>query len=107
MLKRVVVILKNSQRSNFNSQQDILVDIDSADINEFYSIEYQELIDNISKILKLNRLSNLLLLCIFLTERPVVIVMPVVGIIMKFIIHRYGKIELDYRLDEYMLNKYL
>ncbi|WP_460276723.1 hypothetical protein [Clostridium sp. CTA-1] len=106
-MKRVVVILKNSQRSNFNSQQDILVDIDSADINEFYSIEYQELIDNISKILKLNRLSNLLLLCIFLTERPVVIVMPVVGIIMKFIIHRYGKIELDYRLDEYMLNKYL
>ncbi len=107
MLRRVVVILKKFQRSNYDSQQGILVDINSADIEEFYFIEYQELIDNISNILKLNRLSDFLLLCIFLIAQPVFIVMLVVGIIMKIIIYRYGKIYLDYKLDKYMLNKYL
>lgn len=97
---------KESPHRNNNIVQDKLIDIDSAEIEEFNSREYQELINRISKILKINRLSNFLLCFILLIAQPVFLAVSLIGIGIKIFIHIYGKIELDYNLDEYMLDKY-
>ncbi|GKX27746.1 hypothetical protein SH1V18_02260 [Vallitalea longa] len=98
--------LKKNYRYNTNILAGEIVDINSANIKQFNDKEYQELIDKISRILRLNRLSNFLLLFIVLIIQPVFIIAPLIGILIKILIHIYGKIQLDYNMDEYTTKKY-
>ena len=81
--------------------QDALVDINSADIQEFQPAEYQDLTNKISKTIKINRISTILICFIIFAAQPLFLIVGIAGIVLKVVVHVYGKIELDYELDDY------
>jgi hypothetical protein len=87
-------------------QNEHLQDIDSAQIEELQPAEYQELLSKLSKILVANRISNILLLFVFLLFQPLFLIIVAIGLAMKVVIHIYGKIELHYDLDEFRFSEY-
>ena len=104
---------RNSQKSTIklcnpsNSQiHDVMQDIDSAPIGQLQSAEYQELIDKLSKILKINRLSNILLWFVLLMAQPLFILLPITGIVLKILLHTKWKVNIDYTISEEIENEY-
>jgi len=87
-------------------ETDYVNDIDSASIESFQSVEYKELIDKISRIIKLNKVSNILLWGILLIAQPGFFIFPIVGIILKVILRTKGKIDLQYIIEDGLEDEY-
>jgi hypothetical protein len=89
-----------------NSSINRIENIESASIEQFQHAEYRELTEKISQIIKLNTLSNVLLWCIFLVGMPPFFLLPLIGVILKIILHTNEKIDLQYTIDDDLAYKY-
>lgn len=96
----------NRKPVEYNTQHEVLIDIDSAKIEQFQAAEYQNIIEKIRATLVLNRISTLLILCILLVANPVFLIPSLVGVLMKIVVHRYGKINLEYEFDDFIKEQY-
>lgn len=82
-------------------------DIESASIDNFQSAEYSDVIKIISRNLKLNTLSTILIIIgICLCCVPYGWIILILSIIFKMIIYIKGKVSFDYEMDDYYLAKH-
>lgn len=100
----------NSGQSNnvpVTQPQDVMVDIDSADIDNFQAAEYSTIIEQITKTIKLNRLFNIFLWCtIAAFVFPVFFILTAVGIAGKIFLKVNGIVDLEYEMDSENEKKY-
>lgn len=93
--------------SNDTSPQEIIMnDIESADIENYQPIEYQEFLNSIRKIIILNKISTWLCLTILFASYPFFGVTAIIGILLKVYVRSFGRINLDYKLDNYYIENY-
>lgn len=80
--------------------QDVMVDIDSAEINNFQAAEYSTIIEQITKTIKLNRMFNIFLWCTLAAFAfPVFFILTVAGIAGKIFLKAKGIVDLEYEMD--------
>ena len=80
--------------------QDVMVDIDSAEINNFQAAEYSTIIEQITKTIKLNRMFNIFLWCTLAAFAfPVFFILTVAGISGKIFLKAKGIVDLEYEMD--------
>lgn len=98
---------KNSNhtiRNNINNSsiyaKDIVHEISSAPVEQLQSVEHKDLINNIETLLKLNNLSNILLFCVIFLAIPGFFILPIVGLILKILIAKKWRINLDYNFED-------
>lgn len=89
---------KNKKHQSENSQ-DVMIDIDSAEIGRFQAVEYSTIIEQITKALKADRVFNIFLCLTLLSSAfPLFFVFTIVGIVGKiFLLSK--KIALVYEMD--------
>lgn len=92
----------SKEKTNFVANE--FTNIESAEIDNFVSEQYQEVI--ILKMIKLNKFSNWLLVSLILSHNPVFLILSLIGIAIKIYIYNYGKVVLHYNFDEYSKEKY-
>ena len=96
----------NTPQSNYSQQNNIMQDIDSAPIEQFQSAEYHEFTDNISKLIKWNIVSNVLLWCVLLGLQPILLILPLAGLIIKIILHTKWKMAVEYTIEDVVNREY-
>lgn len=80
--------------------QDVMVDIDSATIDNFQAAEYSTIIEQITKTIKLNRMFNIFLwLTIAACAFPPLFILTIVGIAGKIFLKSKGIVNLEYEMD--------
>lgn len=84
----------------------IMEDIVSADIESYQSAEYQDFISSIKKIIVLNKIANWLCLTLLFASEMMFLFTGIIGLLLKVYIRSKGKIDLDYELDDYYLDKH-
>lgn len=93
----------NQSQSNnppVTQPQDVMVDIDSAEINNFQAAEYSTIIEQITKTIKLNRMFNIFLWCTLAAFAfPVFFILTVAGISGKIFLKAKGIVDLEYEMD--------
>ncbi len=82
------------------NENDEMLEIGSADINEFQSAQYKDLILEIEKRIKLNYISNILLGCILLIGIPPLVILPIIGGILKILIRTKLRVNLEYTFED-------
>ena len=75
-------------------------------ISEHQSTEYQELLNEINRIKKINTISTILICTFILSAIPFFIFTALVGIIFKIYIHKSMSIPLEYEFDEESKQQY-
>lgn len=89
-----------SNNAPSSQPQDVMVDIDSAEINNFQAAEYSTIIDQITKTIKLNRMFNIFLWCTLLAFAfPGFFILTVAGIVGKIFLKVKGIVDLEYEMD--------
>lgn len=96
----------NLSKEKINFVANEFTNIESAEIDNFVSEQYQEVINQISKMIKLNKFSNWLLVSLILSHNPVFLVLSLIGVAIKIYIYNYGKVVFHYNFDEYSKEKY-
>ena len=92
--------LKGKRFQNKNSSVDTMTDIDSADIENFRVAEYCEIINKISILLWINRISNILILVtLFTIINLYFLIALAIGVIVKILIKSVFSLKLEYTLD--------
>lgn len=87
--------------------QDVMVDIDSAAIDNFQAAEYATIIEQITKTIKLNRMFNIFLwLTLAALAFPIFFIFTVAGIVGKIFLKSKGIVDLEYEMDEESATKY-
>ena len=102
---------RTNQRPSNNTPvaqpQDVMVDIDSAAIDNFQAAEYSTIIEQITKTIKLNRMFNVFLWLTFAALAfPIFFIFTVAGIIGKIFLKFKGIVDLEYEMDEESATKY-
>lgn len=97
----------NSESIEHNIVYNDLTEINSAEIENYNSVKYQKFIKQISRRLKLKKLSNCLLWSLLLIANPVFLTLFLIGVSIKIYLHTCGKIKIIYDFDEYMHKKYI
>lgn len=102
---------RTNQRPSNNTPvaqpQDVMVDIDSAAIDNFQAAEYSTIIEQITKTIKLNRMFNVFLwLTLAALAFPIFFIFTVAGIIGKIFLKFKGIVDLEYEMDEESATKY-
>lgn len=92
---------------NFNNA-DNFTEISSASINNFQSAEYSELLHSISRILKADKVANVLSIFIIfsLAPTPLFFIVGIIGLLLKLYVRIGAHIKLDYEMDAYYQEKY-
>ena len=86
-------------------QTETMQDISSSGIENFQTAEYMDFINEIERTMKFNKASNWLLATLLLIPTyPIFALTGVAGIALKFYTLTWGKISLDYEMDDYSLN---
>lgn len=86
---------------------DSVRNIESAEIKSFQSAEIDNITSAIEKTIQLNKLSTVLIICgILAVVYPLLIVLSIVGIILKFVAHKSGSVQLEYTLDDEKTDEY-
>lgn len=83
-------------------QQDVDIQrtIESADIENFQSTEFVNITSAIEHTLKMDKWSTGLIWCVLLVFlNPVLIIIPLIGILLKVVSHTKGAIQLEYEFD--------
>ena len=80
--------------------------LDSGDIREYQTAEYQELLVGIENYKKWNRISTILILTILLAGIPIFILSAIAGIILKIYVNKKLSIPMEYTFDKESLEKY-
>lgn len=92
---------KGERYQDENPSVDTMTDIESADIENFRVAEYCEIINKITILLWLNRISNLLIiLSIFAVVNLYFLIALVVGAIVKILIKTVFSLKFEYTLDD-------
>lgn len=83
-------------------------EISNASINNFQSVEYLDLLHRISRILKADKVANILSFFIIFsfTSTPLFFVVGIIGFLLKICIRIGMHIKLDYEMDAYYNEKY-
>lgn len=74
--------------------------LDSGQISEYQSAEYQELLDGIKNFRKWNALSTVLILTFLLSALPIFFLSGIAGIILKIYVRKNLSIPMNYTFDE-------
>lgn len=74
--------------------------LDSGNISEYQSAEYQELLDGIKNFRKWNTLSTILILTFLVSAFPIFFLSGIVGIILKIYVRKNLAIPMNYIFDE-------
>lgn len=93
-------------KESINIINNEFTDINNVEIENYFSEKYQEVINQISKLIKLNKLSSWLLLSIILSYNPVFLVILLIGFAIKIYVYNYGRVIFNYDLDEFAKEKY-
>ena len=88
-------------------QQDNMMDINSVDVKELQPVEYEELLKTITKTVTLNTISNIAMVLVIFSAFPFFLVVAILGLVLKIALMKWGKIELNYELDQYAEEKHL
>lgn len=80
--------------------------LDSGDIKEYQTAEYQELLEGIDNYKKWNRISTILILTILLAGVPIFILSAIAGIFLKIYVKKKLSIPIEYAFDKESLEKY-
>ena len=89
-----------SQNIPVMQPQDVMVDIDSAAIDNFQAAEYSTIIEQITKTIKLNRMFNVFLwLTLAALAFPFFFIFTVAGIAGKIFLMSKGIVNLEYEMD--------
>lgn len=81
--------------------------IESAEIGSFKAAEIGNITSSIEKTLRLNKWSTALIVCVILMlVHPVLVILPILGIILKIVAHKSGTVQLEYTLDEEKEDEY-
>lgn len=91
-----------------------LTDIESTKSLDNINQEYNEIIQRIKTVILLNKISTILILCFMLifgavsssTYIVLGLLLPILGIILKIIVHTKGRIDFKYSFDDYYRDKY-
>ncbi len=87
--------------------QDVMVDIDSAAIDNFQAAEYSTIIEQITKTIKLNRTFNIFLwLTLAALAFPFFFIFTIVGIAGKIFLKSKGIVNLEYEMDNETVETY-
>lgn len=89
------------------AQQEYMQNIESAEIGSFKAAEIGNITSSIEKTLRLNKWSTALIVCVILMlVHPVLVILPILGIILKIVAHKSGTVQLEYTLDEEKEDEY-
>lgn len=91
--------LSPNQQNQSNNSYSNVHDIESSDITNFQAGEYEDFINSINTVIKLNKLSTLLSICIILAANPLFLIIGIVGILLKIYVYVKGKIDVEYNFD--------
>lgn len=81
--------------------------IESAGIESFKAAEICNITSAIERTIKLNTFSTVLIVCGFLAvAHPLLVLLPIIGIIMKIVVHKAGSVQLEYTLDSEKEDEY-
>lgn len=80
--------------------------LDSGQISEYQTAEYQELLDGIKNFKKFNRISTILILSFLLSAFPIFFLTGVAGIILKIYVRKNLAIPMNYIFDKESLNDF-
>lgn len=98
---------ENKKSSQNNMQNDEAVNVDIGDINDFQSSEYADIISSISRTIKLDKLTSVIIVfgALGIIFRPLLILI-LIGIILKIILLMISRVNLNYEMDEEHANIY-
>jgi len=83
-----------------NNGYDIPREIVSGDVTQFQSAEANNIVSSIQKTILLNLWGTILIWCVILaTINPVLLLLPVAGIILKILAHTIAVVDLEYSFD--------
>ncbi len=88
------------------TQEPIMKDIVSADIESYQPVEYKDFITSIEKILSLNKISNWLCFTFLLAFKKIFLFTGIIGLFLKIYVKTKGKISIDYELDEFYIERH-
>ena len=95
---------KNAQTTTTVDQT---LDVLSADIDNFQSAEYTDIINRITNILRWNMLCTVLMWFILAgVVFPALLILPVIGLVGKVLLRTIGDIELDYHFNDESKTEY-
>lgn len=80
--------------------------LDSGDIREYQTAEYQELLEGIENYKKWDRISTILILTILLAGIPIFILSAIAGVFLKVYVKKKLSIPMEYTFDKESLEKY-
>ncbi|MPM13469.1 hypothetical protein SDC9_59826 [bioreactor metagenome] len=87
--------------------QEQVRNIESAGIDSFKAAEIGNITSAIEKTIRLNKWSTVLIVCaILIPAYPLLVVLPILGIILKIIAHKSGAVQLEYTLDDEKEDEY-
>ena len=87
--------------SKKNTESDIMSDIESADIDNFQSVEYRVIIDKITRLLWMNRFGNLLIiLTLIAIINKYFVISLIIGLGLKILVRTVLCVKLEYKLDD-------
>lgn len=82
-------------------------EIQSGDVTQFQTVEATNIIKAINRTISMNRWGNMFIWCVFLMFiNPVLIILPIVGIVLKIIARTKAVVELEYSFDAEAMEEY-
>lgn len=99
---------KQNSPLHSDPQINAMQNISSGEIENFQTAEYMDFLDEIKRTKSLNKASNWLLATLLLISTyPVFVLTGIAGIALKLYTRTWGKLNLDYEMDDYSLNKHM
>lgn len=87
--------------------QEITRNIESADMASFKAAEIGNITVAIERTIMLNKISTFLIICgVLAFGYPLLLVLPLLGIILKIVAHKSGSVHLEYTLDNEKTDEY-
>lgn len=91
---------KSTPGRNLQPEFDTQRNIESAGIEHFQSAEFTNITSSIERTLKMNKWGTGLIWCILLAFlNPVMLVLPILGVVLKIVAHTKGTVALEYDFD--------
>lgn len=89
------------------TQLESVHNIESAGIESFKTAEIGNITSAIERTISLNKWSTILIICTLLIPAyPVLSVLPILGIIIKIVAHKFGAVQLEYTFDDEKADEY-
>ncbi len=100
---------KNSKKNTHSSQNNVDTKIGNQEIiniEKQHSAQYDDFINDIKNVKKLNTISSILIATLLLYTFPLFIITGILGIIFKVYIHKKMSVNIEYEFDEESKNNF-